>query len=82
MGVSLDISFYPLNNEYKAPILAFIEALRGYEGFELQYNPLSTQLYGDFAAVWGALGTELPRAFGAEYASVAVIKLVGVNVVE
>ena len=82
MGASLDISFYPLHTEYKAPILAFIEALRGYEGFELKYNPLSTQLYGDFSAIWNALATELPRAFGAEYASVAVIKVVGVNVVE
>ena len=82
MRASLDISLYPLTPDYKAPILAFIEALRGYTGFELQYNPLSTQLYGDFEAIWAALGTELPRAFGAEHTSIAVIKVVSVDVVE
>ena len=81
MSVSLDISLYPLTPEYKAPILAFIDALRGYDGFEVMANPLSTQLYGDFAAVWGALAAELPRAFGAEHTSIAVIKVVSVDVV-
>ena len=80
VSISLDISLYPLTPEYKAPILGFIERLRGYEGFEVMSNPLSTQLYGDFEAIWGALGTELPRAFGAEFASVAVMKVVSVDV--
>ncbi len=82
MQVSLDISLYPLNAEYKAPILRFIEALRGYGGFELRSNSLSTQLFGDYTAIWTALGTELPRAFGADFNSVAVVKIVSVNVEE
>lgn len=82
MQVSLDISLYPLTPEYKAPILAFIRALRVHEGFEVRTNPLSTQLYGDYAAVWAALGQELPRAFGAEHTSIAVIKVVSINVEE
>jgi len=53
MNISLDISLYPLTPDYKKPILAFIEALRTYEGIEILMNPLSTQLYGDFNLVWG-----------------------------
>lgn len=80
MSISLDISLYPLSPDYKAPILGFIAALEGYGGFEVLRNPLSTQLYGDFEAVWSALAVELPRAFGAEHTSVAVIKVVSVDV--
>lgn len=80
MRISADISLYPLHADYKAPILNFIEALRGYPDLELRANALSTQLFGEFADVWGALGTELPRAFGADHTSVAVIKVVGVDV--
>ena len=80
MNISLDISLYPLTPDYKKPILAFIEALRTYEGIEILMNPLSTQLYGDFNLVWGAVGKELLAAFGAEYTEIAVLKVVSVDV--
>ncbi len=82
MNISLDISLYPLTPAYKSPILNFIEALRAYEGFEIKTNPLSTQLYGDYQAIWQALGKELPAAFGAEHTSIAVLKIVSVDVLE
>jgi len=80
MNISLDISLYPLTPDYKKPILAFIEALKSYPGIEMLMNPLSTQLYGDFDLVWGAVGKELFKAFGAEYTEIAVIKVVSVDV--
>lgn len=81
MGTSLEISLYPLTPEYVKPIRRFIDALNTYEGFEVMTNAMSTQLHGDFAAVWEALGKELPRAFGAAHASVAVIKVLSIDVV-
>lgn len=80
VSISLDISLYPLNADYKAPILGFITALEGYDGFEVMRNPLSTQLYGGFEEIWSALAVELPRAFGAEHTSIAVLKVVSVDV--
>ena len=82
MRISLDISLYPLHQDYKQPILDFIEALRQYDQLELRYNSLSTQLFGEFDEVWRALGEELPKAFGAQHTSVAVIKVVSVDVIE
>ena len=80
MNISLDISLYPLTPDYKKPILFFIKALQAYEGIEMLMNPLSTQLYGDFDLVWGAVGKELLAAFGSAYTEVAVIKVVSVDV--
>jgi len=80
MNISLDISLYPLTPDYKKPILDFISALESYAGIEMLMNPLSTQLYGNFDLVWGAVGKELIKAFGAEYTEIAVIKVVSVDV--
>lgn len=82
MGSSLDISFYPFRPDYKAPILAFIRGLQAHDDLEVKTNPLSTQVYGEFDRVWAVVGAELRRAFGEDYASVAVVKVVSVNVVE
>jgi len=80
MNISLDISLYPLTPDYKKPILDFIEALKQYPEIDILYNPLSTQLYGDFDTVWNAVGKELSKAFGAAYTEIAVIKVVSVDV--
>ena len=82
MRISLDISLYPLDPDYKQPIINFINALRGYDGFEMHFNSLSTQLFGDYTAIWNALGKELPRAFGEQHTSVAVLKIVSLDVLE
>lgn len=78
--VSVDISLYPLDPDYKAPILSFINSLREVEGCEVLANPLSTQLYGPFDLVWGALGRLLPEVFGQDFNSVVVLKVVSVDV--
>ena len=80
MRISLDVSLYPLHEAYKAPILDFIERLRGHEGIEVRTNALSTQVFGEHAIVWDLVGQELERCFGESFNSVAVIKVVGVDV--
>ncbi len=78
--ISVDISLYPLTPDYKAPIIAFINKLRRVEGCETLANPLSTQIYGPFDLVWGALGTLLPEVFGEDFTSIVVLKVVSVDV--
>ena len=77
---SVDISLYPLHADYKAPILRFIDALQQTEGLDVMTNPLSTQVYGPFSLVWDTLGRLLPEVFGADFNSVAVLKVVSVDV--
>jgi len=55
MNITVDISMYPLDADYKPPIKDFIRRLRAYEGLTLVTNQLSTQVNGDFEQVTVAL---------------------------
>ena len=55
MQITVDISMYPLDADYKPAIKAFIRALRACEGLTLVTNQMSTQINGEFDAVTGAL---------------------------
>ncbi len=50
-----DISMYPLAENYKTEIIAFIKALDDRPGLERVTNQLSTQLRGSFDDVTGAI---------------------------
>jgi uncharacterized protein YqgV (UPF0045/DUF77 family) len=55
MKITVDISMYPLDAEYKPAIKAFIRKLRTFDGLTLVTNQLSTQINGEFDAVTSAL---------------------------
>lgn len=63
MEISLEISMYPLNQEYKKQILAFIDGLNSYENIEVITNPMSTQVFGEFEDVMSAFTTQTKKAF-------------------
>ncbi len=63
MEISLEISMYPLNEEYKQQILAFIDGLNSYENLEVITNPMSTQVFGDFEEVMHAFTIETKKVF-------------------
>jgi uncharacterized protein YqgV (UPF0045/DUF77 family) len=45
MNVSVELTLSPLQDDFEAPIIAFIKALRA-SGLTVLENPLSTQVYG------------------------------------
>lgn len=55
MKITLDISMYPLDADYKPPIKAFVRQLREYGQLETVTNQMSTQVRGDFDAVMAAV---------------------------
>lgn len=55
MNITVDISMYPLDADYKPAIKAFIRKLRACDGLTLVTNQMSTQINGEFDAVTGAL---------------------------
>ena len=55
MKITVDISMYPLDSNYKPPIKDFIRRLRKHANIELVTNQLSTQVCGEFGAVTTAL---------------------------
>jgi uncharacterized protein YqgV (UPF0045/DUF77 family) len=63
MRVAVDISLYPLTEEFLTPIRDVIERLNGYENLEVQTNPMSTQIRGDYGDVMAALQREIETTF-------------------
>ena len=56
MTTTIDISLYPLNNDYPSSVLAFLEKLKSIPGIEIHTNGMSTHLIGPFDQLWPALG--------------------------
>ncbi len=61
MKISVEISLYPLDQNYIPPIQAFIDRLNAYPELKVIENTMSTQVYGDYAKVLEILNTEMQR---------------------
>ena len=59
MKISVDISLYPLAENYLQPIDAFIKGLYKYEGLVVKTNHLSTMIIGEYEVVMKALQDEI-----------------------
>jgi uncharacterized protein YqgV (UPF0045/DUF77 family) len=53
--ITMEISMYPLDADYKPAIKAFVRGLREYDGLQLVTNQMSTQVRGEFDAVTAAV---------------------------
>jgi hypothetical protein len=60
------------------PILDFIGRLGSYENVETITNGMSTQVFGEYGDVMGAIGTEMERSMQRPYA-VFVMKVVNAD---
>ena len=79
MEISVDISMYPLQSEYEAPISAFIERLKQEPTVKVSCNELSTQLHGDYRIIMKMLEEEIYSVFKEIPDSIFVLKFVGHN---
>lgn len=77
MHVAVEMSLYPLANEFIPPILDFIERLKARPGLAVVTNSMSTQVSGEIDAVFDALREEIGRTFAAGHRSVFVMKVLG-----
>lgn len=55
MKLTVEISSYPLADDYLTPIKGFIEQLNRYPSIMVLTNTLSTQMFGDYDEVMQAL---------------------------
>ena len=76
MQVTLEISMYPLKNEYEAYIIDFISRLKHNEGILVKTNAMSTYIQGEFEDVWNLLGKELNGTFESGIPVSNVIKII------
>ena len=61
MQVMVELSLYPLVNDYIGPIKAFIERLNSYSNLTIITCSTSTQVHGDYTEVMQVLGAEMQR---------------------
>ncbi|WP_334018844.1 YkoF family thiamine/hydroxymethylpyrimidine-binding protein [Alteromonas sp. S015] len=61
MQVMVELSLYPLVNEYISPIQDFIDRLNSYSDLAVSTSSTSTQVSGDYSVVMKVLGEEMQR---------------------
>ncbi len=79
MRISVDISLYPLTEQYVELILAFIDQLENNPALIVKRNSLSTQVFGEYADVMAAMTSEIEAVFATMPHSAFVLKLVGTD---
>ena len=75
MKISVEISYYPLNQEFIPPIKDFIDRVKKYPELVVKTNTMSTQVFGEYAAVMNALTVEIGKSFELP-SSVFVMKII------
>jgi uncharacterized protein YqgV (UPF0045/DUF77 family) len=63
MRVAVDISLYPLTDDFIPPIQDVIQRLNTHESIEVVTNPMSTQLRGEYDDVMSAISREVKTSF-------------------
>lgn len=79
MNISVEISMYPLTNTYEAPILQFIDQLHQHPNLKIITNTMSTQIFGKYEDIMGALTSEIRAAFMAEPTTIMVMKIINAD---
>ena len=75
MQSAVEISMYPLAEDYRPLIQAFIDRLNTYPELRLLTNALSTQIFGPLERVMAILTAEIERSAGAAPQLVFVMKV-------
>ncbi len=75
MNIAVEISMYPLKEEYVPSILDFIGRLNRYQGIQVSTNDMSTQVLGDYDLVMQILNEEIKETFEEEETVVMVMKI-------
>lgn len=76
MIISIEISMYPLADEYIPAIEEFIDHLNTIADIEVKTNTMSTQLFGELDEVMNGLRDGLKKAYAANGKAVFVLKVI------
>lgn len=75
MKVAVDISLYPLTEEFIPPIDDVIARFNGYANLNVSTNAMSTQIRGEYDIVMTALQKEIDTTFERIPKAVFAIKI-------
>jgi uncharacterized protein YqgV (UPF0045/DUF77 family) len=77
MEIGVEISLYPLHQQYIPPIQDFIDRLNADGRLRVVTNTMSTQVFGQYDDVMQRLVQELRGTFAANDKAVFVMKVLG-----
>lgn len=80
MNITVEISMYPLKEDYEPAILAFIAAIERRPGLKVKVNALSTQVQGAWDEVFDAIREGAEEFFGSDRGSFVMKLLRGDDV--
>ncbi len=63
MKATIEISLYPLTEDYKSVVLDFLKILNVYKDIKVETNGLSTQIFGDYRYMMQMLSDEIFEVF-------------------
>ena len=63
MKLSVEISKYPLKDEYIPAIKDFIDRLNSHHGLQVISNTMSTQIFGDYDLVMDVMKKEMRQSY-------------------
>ena len=77
MRTAIEISLYPLDQQYIPPIQDFIDRLNTYPELSVTTNAMSTQIAGEHHRIFEILAKETATSFSQEGRKVFVMKVLG-----
>jgi uncharacterized protein YqgV (UPF0045/DUF77 family) len=77
MDIGVEISLYPLHQDFIPPIQNFIDRLNADRRLRIVTNSMSTQVFGDYELVMQTLVRELRTTLEGNDKAVFVMKVLG-----
>jgi len=78
MKASVELSYYPLKEEYIPSIQEFIDRLRTYSNISVETNGMSTQVFGDYDELMRILVLDMKKSMEIP-SSVFVMKVINAD---
>lgn len=79
MKLSVEISNYPLTEDYIEPIKNFIGRLQADPALSVACNTMSTQIFGEYDAVMAVLNREMKDSFERYGKAIFVCKFINAD---
>ncbi|MPQ77249.1 hypothetical protein [Hydrogenovibrio sp. JE_KL2] len=79
MQASIEISMYPLQEDYCQPIIDFIDRLETHSEVRIARNAMSTQVFGEFRTLMSMMTEEVETVLATQPKTVFVLKLIGTD---
>lgn len=74
MNITAEISLYPLTENFSSAIKDYINDLKEVKGLEVRTQSLSTEVFGEFDLVMGAIKETTKKYFEADPSTILVTK--------